>query len=596
MKSILFKTGLIILISMNLAIALGALDSYLRVRSEKELEAHEMARDLARSISNGVAYQEQVEWLYDYCMEHSEDLEYLTAADRKDPERVKEWNERHQEIWQFFLREGAVLSPEVLEAMEEEDQKLIAEAWYGFVSSSFDTFAQLDTEEVGDEVYYLAFDYSEGEEARGFILTKYSEEGKRALGEVLPFTPEKHPVVEKIFKTQGPVQEVEKLRYSTDSTIHLYAPYPLVINGKLRGIVAADRLWESSRKSLIRDTLQTAARTSVFILIADIVLLILLNLRVIKPIRVLQGQMKEYMVNKDSAAVSEALCEISKTNDEIAELSQNFTSLTGELNRYVDEITEISKEKASMETELSIATQIQESALPRVFPAFPERSEFDVYASMTPSLAVGGDFYDFFLLDDDHLALVIADVSDKGVPSALFMMQAKTMIRILAKTGKDAEHPSELFGTVNDRILEQDSSMMFVTVWMGVLTISTGEMACANAGHEYPAICRADDGKGFSLYKMPHSLPIASFQGVSFTPEDLTLHSGDILFVYTDGVTEAGGKAHNMFGEERLIDALNEVKDRSPQEIVQHVKKRLDEFSAGNEQFDDITMLCLRYE
>ena len=594
MKSILFKTGIIVFISMNLAIMLGALDSYLRVRKEEELKTHEMARDYAVLMNNGDSSGKE-EWLYDYCMRHCDDLDYLTAADRSDPEKVRKWNEGHQDTWLTFLREGVTYTPEALDAMDEEKQKRIAESWYNFNLSTGDIVAQQASEKCGDDVYFIVFDYSEGEDATGFIVTEYSKRGEKALGAALPFTPSKHPVVEKVLKTQAPVAEVEKLRYSTDGSIHLYAPYPFFVDGKLKGIVAADRTWEASRKTLIKRTLETAGRISLYMLIANILLLILLNLRVIKPIKLLQGQMKEYMTDKNSEAVSAALSGISKKNDEIAELSQNFTSLTGELSRYVDEISEITKQKATMETQLSIAAEIQESALPTVFPAFPQRSEFDLYASMSPSLMVGGDFYDFFLLDEDHLALVIADVSDKGVPSALFMMQAKTMIRTLAKAGKKAEHPDELFGKVNDGLLEQDSSMMFVTVWMGVLTISTGEMACANAGHEYPAICRTDGNAGFSLYKVPHSLPIASLEGLTFDPEDFALHSGDVLFVYTDGVMEATGENREMFGEERLIAALNEVRDRSPKEIIEHVKKRLDEFSAGSEQFDDITMLCLKY-
>ena len=233
-----------------------------------------------------------------------------------------------------------------------------------------------------------------------------------------------------------------------------------------------------------------------------------------------------------------------------------------------------------------------------MFPAFPERNEFDLYASMAPSLAVGGDFYDFFLLDDDHLALVIADVSDKGVPSALFMMQAKTMIKTLARSRGSSVHPKELFGVINDSIKEQDAfTRMFVTVWMGILTISTGEMACSNAGHEYPAILRAGDkeSEGFVFHKAPHSPPIGAFKGVPFRSEDLVLNAGDVIFVYTDGVTEAHRGGDELFGDDRLVAALDEVKDCSPEEIVKHIKKCVDDFCAGREQFDDITMLCLRY-
>ena len=598
MKGILFKVGIAILITMNLAIVLGAFDSYLRARRDEEAKAHKVVEDIAVMLDSG-SNKELTEWFYDYCLEHADELEVQTLQDRQDPEKYEEWFSQRKEAFQFYMEREGTLTPETMESLDDKTRRYIAECWYNMYQGGLELASEQATTENGDIVEFYIFDYKEGGDAVGFMSTGYSRKGDKVLGEILPFTPDQHPVVAEILEKQEPVEKVEKIRYTTDGTIHLYAPYPLIINGKLRGIVAADWLWESSRKRLIESTLQTAGRISLYTLIADMALLILLGLRFIAPIKMLQGQMKNYMEAKDSSKVSEVLSGISKRSDEIGALSKDFTSLAGEMDRYVGEISDITREKTAIDTELGIATDIQAGALPSVFPAFPERNEFDLYASMTPSLAVGGDFYDFFLLDDDHLALVIADVSDKGVPSALFMMQAKTMIKSLARSMGSNIHPKELFGVINDSIMEQDDIYrMFVTVWMGIITISTGEMACSNAGHEYPTILRAGDkeGGGFAFHKVPHSPPIGAFRGIPFRSEDLVLKAGDVIFVYTDGVTEAHREGEELFGEDRLRTALDEVKDCSAEEIVKHIKKCVDDFCAGGEQFDDITMLCFEYK
>lgn len=249
------------------------------------------------------------------------------------------------------------------------------------------------------------------------------------------------------------------------------------------------------------------------------------------------------------------------------------------------------REKAVVDKELSMATAIQENSIPHIYPAFPERNEFDLYGRMDPAKEVGGDFYDYFLIDDDHLALVMADVSGKGVPAALFMMASKIMIGNLSKIGK--MDPAEILEKVNNQICEGNSQEMFVTVWLGILEISTGKLTAANAGHEYPAVKLGD--KGFELYKDKHGLVVGGMSGIKYTDYEVYLKPGDAIFLYTDGVPEATDASEKLFGTERMIEALNKDPNASPEEVLENVRAGVDAFVKNAEQFDDLTMLCLKY-
>ncbi len=242
-----------------------------------------------------------------------------------------------------------------------------------------------------------------------------------------------------------------------------------------------------------------------------------------------------------------------------------------------------------IETELNVATQIQADMLPRIFHAFPERREFDIYASMTPAKEVGGDFYDFFLVDEDHLAMVIADVSGKGVPAALFMVIAKTLLKNAVQMGSS---PRQALEKVNNQLCENNEAEMFVTVWLGVYEISTGHLTAANAGHEYPAIRRA--GGRFELFKEPHGFVLAGMENARYREYELEIGVGDTLFLYTDGVTEATDGANALYGTDRMLAALNRNCQLDPERLLHEVKADLDGFVGAAPQFDDITMLSLQ--
>ena len=248
-------------------------------------------------------------------------------------------------------------------------------------------------------------------------------------------------------------------------------------------------------------------------------------------------------------------------------------------------------EKERIKTEMTTATLIQTSMLPHEFPPFPDRHEFDIYATMDPAREVGGDFYDFFLIDDDHLCLVIADVSGKGIPAALFMMASKILLQSIAMTGVS---PSGILERTNKALCANNQAEMFVTVWAGILEISTGKLTAANAGHEYPVINNSDGS--FEVLKDKHGFVIGAMEEAKYKEYEIMLKPGAKVFVYTDGVPEAEDASQNMFGMQRMTEALNRDPDASPRQLLKTVRKAVDDFAGAAEQFDDLTMLCIEYK
>ncbi len=275
---------------------------------------------------------------------------------------------------------------------------------------------------------------------------------------------------------------------------------------------------------------------------------------------------------------------------EISNLAFSIDTMEQDMVNYIDNLTAITAEKERMGAELSLARSIQENSIPSIFPAFPERTEFDIYASMTPAREVGGDFFNFFLVDEDHLAMMIGDVSGKGIPAALFMMVTNILLSDRTHMGGT---PAEILAFTNQHLCEHNRAGMFVTVWMGILEISTGRLRAANAGHEYPAVRRADGQ--FELLKDRHGFVIGGMEGTRYTEYELVLEPGSKLFVYTDGVPEATDAENNMFGKERMLSCLNAAPEQPPEQILAQIRRGVDEFVKDAEQFDDLTMLCLEY-
>ena len=280
-----------------------------------------------------------------------------------------------------------------------------------------------------------------------------------------------------------------------------------------------------------------------------------------------------------------------KTGDEFENLAGSFTYMANQLADHIKNLSLVTAEKERIGAELDIAKHIQASMLPCIFPAFPERKEIDIYATMDPAKEVGGDFYDFFMVDDRHLAIVMADVSGKGVPAALFMVIGKTLIKDHTTPDRDL---GEVFTAVNNLLCEANSEGLFITAFEGVLDLVTGEFNFVNAGHEMPFICKA--GGDFEAYKIRAGFVLAGMEDMKYKAGSMMIEPGDKIFQYTDGITEATNINNQLYGMERLGVVLNKFKDKSPDEILPEVKKDIDEFVGEAPQFDDITMLCLEYK
>ena len=248
------------------------------------------------------------------------------------------------------------------------------------------------------------------------------------------------------------------------------------------------------------------------------------------------------------------------------------------------------KENARIETELDMASQIQSDMLPNIYPAFPDRPEFDIFASMSPARELGGDFYDFFLADEDHLCMIMADVSGKGVPAALFMMAAKI---VLASCAKRNRSPAQILSEANAAIAANNRESMFITIWLGMLEISTGKLVASNAGHEYPVF--QQPGGSFTLYKDQHSFVVGGMETAKYKEYSLDFVPGTKLFLYTDGIPEATREDQTQFGTERMLEALNRDPKAAPEQIVKNVHQAVGAFVGKTEQFDDMTVLCLEY-
>ena len=338
--------------------------------------------------------------------------------------------------------------------------------------------------------------------------------------------------------------------------------------------------------SRVINTMSTSALQEIFIFSILLVALIILLRKTIV---------------KNMVKVNQSLSEIAKGNlEERVDVrdTYEFDNLSNDINATVDKLQEYIREAAArIDADLAVAKAIQEAVLPNVFPPFPEHKEFELYASMHAAKEVGGDFYDFYMVDKDTLGFLVADVSGKSIPGAMFMMRGKAIIKNLAESGKS---PADVFYTANNMLYEGNDALLFITAWMGYLDLKTGLLHLVNAGHNPPVLIRRGKAEYVDL---KHSMMLAVMSDMKYEECTLQLEKDDILFLYTDGVTEAIDPHQYQYGEERLLNLLS-FGDRYPEPegdncmagtVCELVKKDLDSFVSGAEQFDDITMLCVRY-
>ncbi len=366
---------------------------------------------------------------------------------------------------------------------------------------------------------------------------------------------------------------------------NLTAMLPVVENGKSVAFVCVEIPMKTLETNKALFTERVSISSSVIVILMVLIIILFVHRMIILPVELISKEADEFVDNK--AMVSENL-DVIRTRDEIQSLSDSVKQMQIDINEYISDIRNITAEKERIGAELSVANHIQSNMLPKTFPG---RTEFDIYATMNPAKEVGGDFYDYFLIGENKLGMVMADVSGKGIPAALFMVIAKTLIKNRALMG---ESPAEVLGHVNNELLEGNEAGLFVTVWLAIVDLETGKGIAANAGHEHPALRHS--GGQFELVKYRHSPAVATIEDMKYREHEFELKPGDTLFVYTDGVTEATNKDEKLFGEDRMIEALNRNPDAEPEVLLGNVQDGINEFVQDAKQFDDITMMGMIYK
>lgn len=363
-----------------------------------------------------------------------------------------------------------------------------------------------------------------------------------------------------------------------------------------QGPVLAFVLVDVKINTVISGILDYAVKITLALLIVSALIMLAImkhiGRTIVEPINAIAEAAEKYVKEKHESSSPEGVFTALSINtgDELENLSNVMADMEKDLSVYVENITDMTAKEERVRAEIDMAARIQKSALPDEFPAFPDRQEFDIYAVMEAAKKVGGDFYDFFLIDKEHLCIAIADVSGKGIPAALFMMSSKIILDNNASLGKT---PAEILTASNNAICLNNELTMFVSVWLGILDLKTGVLTFSNAGHEPAAVCHKEGD--FTLVEAEHNPAMGIIKGASYTDMTAELTHGDKLFIYTDGVTEAADSNRKFFGKNRMIDALNDLKNEEPRSVVEGVNERIRSFTKGAEQFDDITMLCITY-
>ncbi|MDY4753867.1 MAG: SpoIIE family protein phosphatase [Candidatus Faecousia sp.] len=351
------------------------------------------------------------------------------------------------------------------------------------------------------------------------------------------------------------------------------------------GVVKNMDLLTSAKNSYI---CQIILIETLIAILSGVVWVVYMRRRIVVPVQQLSEaalNMVEHLEDGNSPEL------VVKHDDELRELADSFATMYREVGAYIAKLETVTAEKERIGAELDVAAKIQSSMLPCIFPAFPDRNEFDIYATMDPAKEVGGDFYDFFMVDADHLAFVVADVSGKGVPAALFMVIGKTLIKDHTGLHDDL---GEVFTEVNNILCASNSEEMFITAFEGVLNLKTGELRYVNAGHEIPFLCRK--GGVFEPYKVRAGFVLAGMQGIRYRAGSIQLEPGDKVFQYSDGIPEAINSEKAPYGMKRLESVLAKNSEKAPSELLPLVKADVDAFVGDADQFDDITMLCIEFK
>lgn len=491
-------------------------------------------------------------------------------------------------ISKYGLQEPSHVTAEQASAFTDQEQRLFAEYCYLEIAP---LYHKTSTHFELDSLYCVSY---AGKDSctpifQGVPSEELTYDNAYALGQVWPFHPDLHPAVLEMYQKREDRVYIEEVTSTVNGVKYLFAYLPFIEKDDINGYICISIQTTNIEQAIFRSIRFIEGINILLMVVSGVLLLLLLYYAVLRKLVFVQKIVRDYRDTKDSDAAIEKLKAI-RSENEVGVLTNDLSDMLSEITRYTKEMLRLNTEKERISTELSLANQIQTSSLVNQFPAFPNHPEIDIYASTKPAKEVGGDFYDFFLVDDTHLGLVIGDVSGKGVPAAMIMMTAMILVKSNA-----ALHlgPAETLSRVNDQLCEKNSEGMFVTIWFGILDMETGRIVAANAGHEYPALKRTD--APFELLHDNHRMPVGIMSGLRYEEYEITMTPGSKLFVYTDGVPEATDAQNQLFGIERMLAALNQDPADDPEKLLQNVRAGVNDFIKDAEQFDDLTMMCLAF-
>ena len=544
---------------------------------ESERDAYKLANLTAKTLEE----YETLPFLVPYWIEHGKELDHIfdeAEIKKKDIELHHRWP---------GLANIKETNPDVLEKQDESIKKLYAEVVYASLCNEFNKL-----KDSFKPKYLYSFVIIDGEFR--YLITGLKDDETHTsaggdiyeLGDSRPYNVGDYPSLDNLLETMVYEFKLDATISKHEATaVHLFLP--VVQDGKMIMIIGVtndfkDLIVSGSEQSGI----QIIVNIIMFIILAALSITRIRN-NVLIPVKRTNQAVDDYKEEKDSKKVVESLGKIN-SNNEIQDLALSFGGMAVELDEYIEEVKNVTAKSERIIAELNLATKIQADMLPN---EFPDRKEFMLCASMDPAKEVGGDFYDFFFIDENHLALVIADVSGKGIPASLFMMISMTLLETRSMMGGDL---SEIFEDVNMKLCERNENDFFVTVWMAIIDLRTGDGIAANAGHEHPGICRKDGQYELEIYH--HSMALGVMEGVPFRQHEFHLNPGDKIFVYTDGVAEATDMNNELFGTDRMLENLNTAGAKTPKDVIEGMRTAIDDFVGEAEQFDDITMLSFFYE
>jgi len=543
-------------------------------------------------VQAGTSMQEyeSLPWLLDYWQGHASEMNLRDDAG----ERGADVAEMQAELGVGNVHDVSVAQ---VQGFPPAAQRRFAEQCYLDIDRSFkQLISTFELEDVSCAVFEKGGDVV----VPLFQVRMYSDKTAQgndyALGEVWPFDPKLHPVLKGMIESGDDLPDYETVKSSVDGRERLTVYLPIAIDDDTRCYLYTSGDMDMVHES-INEQLKAVETANFVVMVVSAALLLWFGRSLLRRLAVVQDEVRAYRVTKDVDAAVQGLAVVDDDN-EIGRLAQDVSELAVELDRHVQQTALMSAEKERIDTELELARQIQRTSLPNVFPPYPERHEVGLFASMDAAREVGGDFYDFFLVDEDKLAVIVADVSDKGIPAALFMMRSKAAIKHLALSGLAAD---EVMTRVNDALCTDNEAGMFVTAWLGILDLRTGVMEYVHAGHTCPAL--VSDGV-VSYVKQRRDFIVGGRAGMSYHRQELRMKPGDTLFLYSDGVTEAFGANDELYGSEGLERVLARVTPSVSADdaneyckaVCMAVKDDLARFTQGVDQSDDITMLCIRYE